>query len=525
MNDGECNEIEASAKLFADQVGLEYYDTRPNIDIKPLIGKLTLEGMKAYGIVPLSLNGNQLLLGANSQTNRELLEPLKTRLTGYDVSVRYISDTGWTRLFNRYQIASDQDLLQSGDFSDLGERLANIEPKAMLEPLAQMAYQLGASDIHIEPDSDHARIRFRIDGTLHPIVVIPSERYDLFTSDLQMRANVKWGSDVPQGGRLSTTVISNEGDETPLNMRLETVPSLHGQDVVIRLFNLSVRYLNIQNLNLSPDQLEALMRAVAHPRGIVLTVGPTGSGKTSTLYSIMNELNNDAVKIVTLEDPIEYELSGISQVPVHSDDQQLFLQKLRAVLREDPNIIMIGEIRDADTAKTALQAALTGHLVLSTFHAASAASAVTRLMDMIGENPLLASSIRLIMAQRLIRALCPDCKASYKPSKQELLEIKTALNGLPAKEQPEYGEIKLYKAIGCDNCHHFGYRGRVNLVEQLEVTPVMQDFIAAATTATTARAIEQAAIAEGMRTLLQNGVSKVLAGITTLEEVYAAVGS
>jgi type II secretory ATPase GspE/PulE/Tfp pilus assembly ATPase PilB-like protein len=338
-----------------------------------------------------------------------------------------------------------------------------------------------------------------------------------------MRAGVKWGGDDPQGGRVSLSIINDDGDESQLNMRLETIPSLHGEDVVIRLFNLSIKYLTLKNLQLSKHHQEVLLRCVAHPRGMVMTVGPTGSGKTSTLYSIMNHLNNPEIKIVTLEDPIEYELTGISQVPVRSDNQELFMSKLRAVLREDPNIIMIGEIRDADTAKTALQAALTGHLVLSTFHATNAAAAISRLMDMIGENVLLASSIKLIMAQRLVRKLCDVCKTHTLATKAELLQIKAALEDLPESDYPSLEGLKLSKPVGCPACHHFGYNGRINIVEQLEITPKMEALIAKGT-ATTSIAIEQAAIKEGMVTILQDGVIKAIQGITTLEEIYVQVG-
>lgn len=526
MTDTERDQLETAARNYAEQINVSYFDSRPRIDIKPLIGKLTIEGMKAYMIVPLKIDGIKLLLGVCEQTKKDLLEPLRSRLgaNGYQVEFGFISMIGWQRLFNRFSIAPNADVLESGHFENISASLGSIEPKFMLEPLAQLAYQLGASDIHIEPSERDARIRFRVDGALHPIVNITRDRYDLFTSDLQIRANVKWGADVPQGGRLAAEVINDEGELTPLNMRLETIPSLHGQDVVIRLFNLSIKYLSIDSLDLTPAQREKLVSATSHPRGMVLAVGPTGSGKTSTLYSIMNHLNNDSIKIVTLEDPVEYELEGVAQVPVRSEDQQLFMEKLRAVLREDPNIIMIGEIRDADTAKTSLQAALTGHLVLSTFHAASASAALVRLMDMIGQNPLLASSIKLVMAQRLVRELCPDCKEAYHASKKELLEIKTALHELPETRLPNLDNVELFRAKGCDKCHHFGFLGRLPVIEQLEMSSKIEELVSRGSTATTTQSIERTAISQGMITLLQDGVLKALAGRTTLEEVYTAVG-
>jgi len=524
MDDEQRSQVEESAKGFAVQLGLPYFDTRPRLEIDNLVGKLTVMGMQAYGVVPVGLDGNRLTLATSEETDRAQLESLRQRLAGYDVQYVFTSQFGWNRLFNRYTISENQGTLDSGNFSDFTDHLLNIEPKFMFEPVAQLAFQLGASDIHVEPDEHQARIRFRIDGTLHPITTIPKDRFDLFASDMQMRAGVKWGGDEPQGGRISLLVINEDGDDIQLNMRLETIPSLHGEDVVIRLFNLGLKFLTLENLRLSDAQMSTLLRSVSHPRGMVMCVGPTGSGKTSTLYSVMNHLNNDEVKIVTLEDPIEYELAGISQVPVHTDDQKLFMDELRAVMREDPNIVMIGEIRDADTAKTALQASLTGHLVLSTFHAASASAAVSRLMDMIGQNPLLASSIKLIMAQRLVRRLCDVCKQPYDPPRGEILQIKTITHTLPEAQQPKLENAQLFKAVGCNVCHHFGYNGRINIVEQLEITAKMEDLIAHGTAATTADALEQAAIKEGMVTLLQDGISKVLAGLTTLEEVYTQVG-
>jgi type II secretory ATPase GspE/PulE/Tfp pilus assembly ATPase PilB-like protein len=524
MNEQDRDQIENAAQDAAEGLSLPYFDTRAHVDIKPLVGKLTVMGMQAYGIVPVQIDHNNLTIATSEETDRSQLDSLRARLAGYEVNFVYVSQLGWNQLVNRFTLAQSQGDIEAGDFSVFTEHILKIEPKFMFEPLAQLAYQLGASDIHIEPGEHEARIRFRIDGTLHPVTVLPKDRFDLFASDIQMRAGVKWGGDEPQGGRISIMIINKDGDESQLDMRLETIPSLHGEDVVIRLLNMSVEYLTLEHLQLSDGQIKLLLRSVSHPRGLVLSVGPTGSGKTSTLYSVLNHLNNPEVKIVTLEDPIEYELQGISQVPVKSDNQELFMEELRAVLREDPNIIMIGEIRDADTAKTALQASLTGHLVLSTFHAASAAAAISRLMDMIGQNPLLASSIKLIMAQRLVRRLCPVCKQSYAPSKDELLQVKTALEGLPEEIYPALDKARLAKTVGCDACHHYGYQGRFIIMEQLEINSKMEALIATGTAATTSQALQQAAVKEGMITLLQDGVIKALKQETTLEEIYSQVG-
>lgn len=523
MNESDRSKAETATHAWADQVGVPYFDSTKPLEIKPLINKLTLEGMRVYQIVPLMVNGTAMTVGINDKTDRTQLPNLQARLSAYQVTFNVISQPGWHQIYNRLQLGVNQTALE-GNYENFSQRVNNAEPKQQFDVIAQLAYQLGASDVHLEPAENLARVRFRIDGVLHPIITLSHERYDLLTSDLQMRAGAKWGGDVPQAGRIQLQLISPEGDVGPVNMRLETIPSLHGQDVVIRLFTLNVAYLKLDALALSKPQRSLLEKVISHPRGLVLTVGPTGSGKTSSLYAIINQLNAPEVKIVTLEDPVEYELVGVSQLPVKSEDAELFMEKLRAVLREDPNIIMIGEIRDADTAKTALQAALTGHLVLSTFHAASSAGAVTRLMDMIGENPLLASSVRLIMAQRLLRRLCPDCRLSSVPTQDELLEIKTALHGLPEASQPDYESIKLNRPKGCPKCHNYGYRGRLGLFEQLEITPEMEELISRGNAGATTLAIETLAVKQGMITLLQDGVLKAISGETSLEEVYQAVG-
>jgi type II secretory ATPase GspE/PulE/Tfp pilus assembly ATPase PilB-like protein len=276
-------------------------------------------------------------------------------------------------------------------------------------------------------------------------------------------------------------------------------------------------------MGLASHLIDNINQVVNHPHGMVLSVGPTGSGKTSMLYSIINKVNRPELKVVTLEDPVEYVLENCSQIPVSSQDHEMFMDKFRAVLRQDPDVIMLGEIRDLDTAKTALQSSLTGHLVLSTFHANSSAAALSRLMDMIGQNPLLASALRLVMAQRLIRRLCTVCKEAYVPDEATLKEIKGHLANLNSKIVTVPEKLTLYKAKGCEKCNSFGYEGRFAIVEQLHMSPTMQQMIAGGTAQTTTYAIEEAACKEGMITLLQDGLIHVLAGETTTEEVYRSV--
>ena len=279
--------------------------------------------------------------------------------------------------------------------------------------MIDQADKLGASDIHIENMREEIRIRMRVDGILHPVANIDKDRYRIFMGELSARADVSTASTKPQSGHMQQEIHRGSASHL-LNIRVEMVPTMYGQDAVLRLFNFDETLLNLDLLGLSDNEMAIIREIISHPRGLVLMVGPTGSGKSTTLYSILNALNTTERKILTLEDPIEYGITGISQIPIHTNDGGSFAEGLRSVLRLDPDVVMVGEIRDQDTAKTAIQASITGHLVLSSFHANSTAAAFARMIDLIGTNPIFASSIRLLMAQRLVRKLAPNKKA-YRP--------------------------------------------------------------------------------------------------------------
>jgi type IV pilus assembly protein PilB len=310
-----------------------------------------------------------------------------------------------------------------------------------------------------------------------------------------------------------------------VNVRVETVPTTYGHDAVLRLFTFKEQMLNLDMLGLSPFERRIVDDIISHPSGMVLFVGPTGSGKTTTLYSIVNQLNNPERKIITLEDPVEYNIEGITQVPVDSaENRQGFADKLRAVLRLDPDVIMVGEIRDIDTAKTALQAALTGHLVLSTYHASSASAAISRMIDAIGENPLFAASIRLITAQRLIRRLDDSTKQPYQPDAQTIEYIRKVLMTLPPRVQkPDLSAITLYKP-GASAENPFGFKGQLAVRELLQMTPPVRELLSRPSREITTELIEQTAVRGGMITMMQDGILKALQGLTTIEEVFRAVG-
>jgi len=283
--------------------------------------------------------------------------------------------------------------------------------------------------------------------------------------------------------------------------------------------------LKLDNLSLSPRERDVVDDIIRHPTGMVLIVGPTGSGKTTTLYSLLNTLNSDERKIITLEDPVEYFMPGVVQIPVHGDTNASgFAEKLRAVLRLDPDIVMVGEIRDQDTAKTSLQAALTGHLVLSTFHASSAAAALTRMIDFIGVNPLFASAMHLIMAQRLVRRLDDTSKQPYQPDDGLKTQLQTIIDTLPPGiDRPDISNLTLYKP-GASADNPFGYSGQIPLREQMQMTPGIQQLLRLPAEQITTDVLEKRAIEDGMLTMLQDGILKAIQGITTLEEVYRVVG-
>jgi type II secretory ATPase GspE/PulE/Tfp pilus assembly ATPase PilB-like protein len=513
---------EQATKQWAAGVNVPYFDTRAYKAGDELARKLDVTTLKDLPVAPISLTGGILSVGFTTQADQGQINQLPDRLKGFKLAYFVISPTGQQELISKLGIRRAEIVAPTPSGENFDEQLKSVHPKQFFQLIAQYAYSQNVSDIHIEPSKKNARLRFRIDGILHPVGEISRERYELLLSDIQTRGGTKWGLDEPQSGRLSLDLLDSHGATTTVSMRLETVPLLYGHDVVVRIFNIEVKYLNLDNFNLTPDQRTVINERIAKPHGLTLMVGPTGSGKTSMLYAIINQLITPALKIVTLEDPVEYEMGGISQVPVKSDDNEQFLQKLRAVLREDPDIIMIGEIRDSDTARTSLQAALTGHLVLSTFHASSTSAAISRLMDMVGQNPLLASAIRLLMAQRLVRRLCEVCKESYTPDAATVAMIHEHLAGLKS-DPPKEGAITLFKAKGCDKCNNLGYKGRLLLIEQLIMTDELSKMISVGTEETTTQMIEAEAIKGGMITLIQDALVKVLAGETDLTEISRVI--
>jgi type II secretory ATPase GspE/PulE/Tfp pilus assembly ATPase PilB-like protein len=357
------------------------------------------------------------------------------------------------------------------------------------------------------------------------VAFISHEKYRHLSASIASAANVSTNETEPQTGHISRAYKMATGEDVSINLRVETVPTVYGMDVVMRLFNMRLEMLKLENLGLSGQEAAVVDDVIKHPTGMVLVVGPTGSGKTTTLYSLINTLNTTERKIITLEDPVEYNMPGVVQIPVTGElEGHDFAERLRAVLRLDPDVVMIGEIRDQDTAKTALQGALTGHLVLSTFHASSAAAALTRMLDMVGINPLFADAMHLVMAQRLVRRLDDATKQAYQPGEELKSQLKAVVESLPPHQQkPDISNLTLYKA-GASADNPFGYSGQLALREQLQMTAGVQQLLRLPPNEITTEMLQAKAVSEGMRTMLQDGVLKAIAGLTTIEEVYRVVG-
>lgn len=522
---------EASTERRAQLLGLSYVNTAQMTD-KPLYKDLLpLEELYKNRIIPLRMEQGAIVFGITTTTSQQTMHDIEQRFTDHKISFAIISDTGYRdymRLYDPPKQVVYQDIsLSSGGgalLETISRTLDQVRADDVLAYLVQQAYKLQASDIHLENQQEYVRIRFRVDGVLHTIAKLSRDKYRQLMSSVAVAANVSTNVDEAQTGHINQSFRLATGEDVNVNLRVETVPTAFGQDVVMRLFNLKMELLSLDKLGLEPHQAELVNDVIQHPTGMVLIVGPTGSGKTTTLYSLITTLNSDERKIITLEDPIEYFLPGVVQIPVHGDENDTgFAEKLRAVLRLDPDVVMVGEIRDQDTARTALQAALTGHLVLSTFHASSTSAALTRMIDFVGINPLFASAMHLIMAQRLIRRLDDATKQPYQPDAGLRAQLQAVIDTLPPNfPRPDLTNVTLYKA-GKSAENPFGYNGQIAIREQMQMTPGIREMLRLPPSQITTDALQKKATEEGMITMLQDGVLKAIKGITTLEEVYRVV--
>ncbi len=514
-----------SRQYGVPSINLRYYEVDPQVT--KLIPQ---ETAVRYQIVPLSRVGSTLTIAMTDPTNVFAMDDIKF-MTGFNVEPVVASESAIAEAIHKFygEAASVQELdkvmkdlagADAGDVelsaTDEAEMdLASLEKAADEAPIIKLvnliltdSLKRGASDIHVEPYEKEYRVRFRVDGILQNVMAPPLKLRDAITSRIKIMAKLDISEKrLPQDGRIMIK-FNKDGRKKELDFRVSTVPTLFGEKIVMRLLDKENLRLDMTKLGFEPESLTKFEKAILKPYGMVLVTGPTGSGKTNTLYSSIARLNTPDTNIMTAEDPVEFQLPGINQVQMKEQIGLNFAAALRAFLRQDPNIILVGEVRDFETAEIAVKAALTGHLVLSTLHTNDAPSTISRLMNMGIEPFLVATSVHLICAQRLVRRICTGCKCEASVPEQALLDA-----GYPRDESRT---VRIMHGKGCQICNNSGYKGRVGLYEVMEITDELRELILVGASALE---LKKKAIEGGMVTLRRSGLIKAMAGLTTLEEV------
>ncbi len=476
-----------------------------------------------YQVIPVSLRNSTLIVAMVDPSNIFAIDDIKF-LTGHRIEPMIASESSMALSLDTYygttkgltnilqgieaeelQIAGEEESLDIGNLQQASEDAPVIK---LVNAVFTDAVKKRASDIHVEPYEKYFRIRFRIDGILYEIMRPPLKMKNAVVSRLKIMARLDIAERrLPQDGRIKLKMAKGE----EMDVRVSILPTLFGEKVVLRLLDKSNLQLDMTKLGFEEGQLNDFKEAIYKPYGMVLVTGPTGSGKTTTLYSALSELNKITENISTAEDPVEFNLPGINQVQIHEEIGLTFANALRSFLRQDPDIILVGEIRDFETAEIGIKAALTGHLVLSTLHTNDAPSTINRLLNMGIEPFLVSSATNLIVAQRLVRKTCAECKAPVTISPESFAKL-----GIPPEEYEQYKNITFYKGTGCDMCNNTGYKGRIALYEVAAVTDPIKELILQGASALE---IKREAIRQGMKTLRRSGITKLLEGVTSLEEI------
>ena len=512
-----------SRQYGVPSINLAYFE------VDPAVLKLVPEDTaRRYEVVPLSRLGSALTIAMVDPTNVFAMDDIKF-MTGFNVEPVVASESAIKAALDKLYAQNTGDALMklTEDFSADGDEGMEIEAEEealgeseleraaseapvvkLVNTILREALYRGASDIHMEPYEKEYRVRYRIDGVLHTVMNPPIKMKDAIISRMKIMSKLDIAEKrLPQDGRIMMRLNQN-GKQRTLDFRVNVLPTLHGEKVVMRLLDKENLRLDMTKLGFEQESLDKFEKAILKPYGMVLVTGPTGSGKTNTLYSSIARLNSPDTNIVTAEDPVEFQLVGVNQVQMKEQIGLNFAAALRAFLRQDPNIILVGEIRDFETAEVAIKAALTGHLVLSTLHTNDAPSTISRLMNMGIEPFLVATSVHLICAQRLVRRICSNCKEELKVPIQTILDA-----GYTAAESKD---VKIYKGAGCDKCSQSGYKGRAGLYEVMEISDEIRELILVGASALE---LKKKAIETGMITLRRSGLIKIRDGVTTLEEV------
>ena len=528
------------AQAFGEVYGIDYIDLKPEQISVDFLELIPLGLARKYSVVPFEQKDNELRVAMADPLDLQTIDFIE-RKTGNKV-VPYIStqktidrvleDQKGKELGEEITAAMEElsqtTLKIDEDSQELTDATLRDAPIArIVQMILQTAVKTGASDIHLEPNEGDTRLRYRIDGILEEKRKLPKEMHDSIVARIKILAGVKIDEKrLPQDGRFKIQVGNSETD-----LRVSTLPTVHGEKVVIRLLKEEGTVFSFKDLGMRGLTRKRFEEAALKPNGMILVTGPTSSGKTVTLASTLSKLNTTRVNIITLEDPVEIRIEGVNQVQVNPGAGLTFATGLRSFLRQDPNVIMVGEIRDAETAELAIHAALTGHLVLSTLHTNSAAGAIPRLLDMEVEDFLLSSTLNAVLAQRLVRRVCENCKEEYDPPKELADNIKSTLlkvseNKTVMSKDPEIAKIvrdtlnskklKLYRGKGCNKCGNTGYKGRIGIFELLKASDKISHLILENSPT---NILQTQAVEEGMITLVEDGVLRVVEGTTTMEEV------
>ena len=509
------------ARALKDQIGVPFVELS-EVTIPAEMGSLLPENLvRMYRAVPFNVQDGVMDIAMADPLNLTAIESMQL-VTGLQVRGFFCPEEDVLLAINQlfdgrvaaYKAIEDtsaagQEENDELDIRDLERMVEDAPVVRLVDSIVQGAITGSASDIHIEPHERDVRVRYRVDGVLYDMMRIPKRLQAAVTSRVKITAGMDIAERrLPQDGRISVT--SNGGE---YDLRVSTLLTVHGEKVVMRILDKSSIILQLEDLGFLPEQQRRVEALITKPYGMVLSTGPTGSGKTTTLYTALNRVHSEDRNIVTVEDPVEYQLAGINQSQVNLAADITFARGLRAILRQDPDIIMVGEIRDRETAEIAVQAALTGHLVFSSLHTNDAASALPRLLDMGVEPFLIASSVIGVIGQRLVRVVCHNCKSSYKPEPKLLDEL-----GIPEDERTD--ELMFARGEGCQACSHRGYRGRTGVFEVLRMSESIKRFVMEGKSALE---IRDAAVGEGMTLMQQCGLRKVMDGVTTPEEVIRVI--
>jgi len=501
------------ALAMAEKSGSAFYKLSSYaIDIRAM-SLISPEMSQKYQALAIGFENGKLLVALMNPNDIIALDDLRL-LTGYEIKPVVVPDRELTAAIKKYTQDSF-DINQEDNFDEFEiteEREEDEKPAVMLaNQIFSMAVNAGASDIHIEPQDKYTRVRFRIDGVMHEVMQQPTKIHAPLVSRIKVLANMDIAERrVPQDGRITLKI-----DGKVIDIRVASLPSAYGEKLTLRILDRSGKLITLSEIGFPESQLQRYHEVIAKPYGFILITGPTGSGKSTTLYATLAELNSVEKNIITIEDPIERRMDGLNQIQMNVKAGMTFASGLRAILRSDPDIIMVGEIRDFETAKIAVESALTGHLVLSILHTNDAAGAITRLGDMGVERYLTSSALLGVVAQRLIRILCPECKKAYKLTREEILK---SMPDFPLDDNEE--EIVLFQARGCMSCNRTGYKGRTGIFEFLYVDETMQRLIVM--NAPT-NEIREYAVKNGMITMRHDGLLKVKKGLSSIEELLRVI--